>query len=418
MVPMSDWTEFGLRHLPTMSAVEPFSPPPEMAPVIEGLMAVVQQSLAVPVRGITSDGVVIPGLFTSTAGRTSTGAIREAAAAFLGSLNAIDAQSAQFPVDGEQWRTWFNIHPYVLRHGVMLANLGAEQRRLALEVVRATLSARGFEQGRNVMRLNGLLASITSSPTEYDEWYYFISIFGTPSADEPWGWQLDGHHLNINCFVLGDDMVLTPTFMGSEPCQVTTGPLAGVEVFAAELRGGLDLIRSLGPSQQEKAILYPSIMPGTLPAHLEHWIEGRTQAGAFQDNAVLPHQGIRGDELSEAQRSVLMTTLGVHLGWARPDHAAVRAEQVADHLDETWFSWLGGTTGDEPFYYRIHSPVVLIEFDQHGGVVFDNAEPSRHHIHTIIRTPNGGDYGLDLLAQHHAGSDHSTGSHTSAKATS
>jgi hypothetical protein len=89
-----------------------------------------------------------------------------------------------------------------------------------------------------------------------------------------------------------------------------------------------------------------------------------------------------------------LTTLGVHLGWARPDHAAVRAEQVADHLDETWFSWLGGTTGDEPFYYRIHSPVVLVEFDQHGGVVFDNPEPSRHHIHTIIRTPNGGDYGL------------------------
>lgn len=413
MVPMSDWTEFGLRHLPTMSAVEPFSSPPDMAPVIEGLMADVQQSLAVPVRGVTSDGAVIPGLFTSTAGRTSTGAIREAAAAFLGSLNAIDAQSAQFPVDAEQWRTWFNIHPYVLRHGVLLANLGAEQRRLALEVVRAALSARGFEQSRNIMRLNGLLASITSSPTEYDEWYYFISIFGTPSADEPWGWQLDGHHLNINCFLLGDDMVLTPTFMGSEPCQVTTGPLAGVEVFAAELLGGLDLIRSLGPSQHEKAILYPSIMPGTLPAHLEHWMEGRTQAGAFQDNAVLPYQGIRGDELSEAQRSVLMTTLGVHLGWARPDHAAVRAEQVADHLDETWFSWLGGTTGDEPFYYRIHSPVVLVEFDQHAGVVFDNAEPSRHHIHTIIRTPNGGDYGLDLLAQHHAGFDHSTGSHTS-----
>jgi hypothetical protein len=165
---MRDWTEFGLRHLPTMSAVEPFSPPPEMAPVIEGLMAVVQQSLTVPVRGITSDGAVTPGVFPATAGRTSTGAIREAAAAFLGSLNATDAQSAQFPVDAEQWRTWFNIHPYVLRHGVMLANLSARQRRLALEVVRATLSARGFEQGRNVMRLNGLLASITSSPTEYD----------------------------------------------------------------------------------------------------------------------------------------------------------------------------------------------------------------------------------------------------------
>jgi hypothetical protein len=79
-----------------------------------------------------------------------------------------------------------------------------------------------------------------------------VSIFGTPSADEPWGWQLDGHHLNINCFVLGEDMVLTPTFMGSEPCQVTTGPLAGVEVLAAELRGGLDLIRSLGRGLRQR----------------------------------------------------------------------------------------------------------------------------------------------------------------------
>ena len=64
---MRDWTEFGLRHLPTMSAVEPFSAAPEMAPVIEGLLAVVQQSLALPVRGITSDGAAIPELFTSTA---------------------------------------------------------------------------------------------------------------------------------------------------------------------------------------------------------------------------------------------------------------------------------------------------------------------------------------------------------------
>jgi len=103
---------------------------------------------------------------------------------------------------------------------------------------------------------------------------------------------------------------------------------------------------------------------------------------------------------------LLMTTLGVHLGWARPDHAAVRAAQVRAQLGETWFSWLGGTVG-EPFYYRIHSPVVLVELDQQPGVVLDIPEPSRHHIHTIIRTPNGGDYGADLLARHHARFSHS-----------
>jgi hypothetical protein len=54
---------------------------------------------------------------------------------------------------------------------------------------------------------------------------------------------------------------------------------------------------------------------------------------------------------------------------------------------------------------------VLVELDQHPGVVLDIPQPSRHHVHTIIRTPNGGDYGLDLLARHHAEFDHDTGSH-------
>jgi hypothetical protein len=35
-VAMGDWTEFGLRQLPIMSAVEPFSSPPDMPAVIEG----------------------------------------------------------------------------------------------------------------------------------------------------------------------------------------------------------------------------------------------------------------------------------------------------------------------------------------------------------------------------------------------
>jgi Protein of unknown function (DUF3500) len=404
---MRDWTEFGVRAGgPVMSAVEPATFPPAMQPLVDEFTAAARRVVAEPLRGITSDGVIVPGLFAGTAGRTSTAALHEAAAAFTGSLGAQDALAVRFAVESEQRRTWFNVHPYVFRHGLMLGNLSPEQRRLALDLVRAALSARGFGQARDIMRLNGLLATLTASPAEFDEWHYFISIFGTPSPDQPWGWQLDGHHLNINCLVLGDDMVLTPTFMGSEPCRVTSGPLAGTEVFAAELQGGLDLIRSLGAAQQEKAVLYPSIMPGTLPPHLEHWADGRTKAGAFQDNIVLPYQGIRGDELSDAQRLALMTTLGVHLGWARPDHAAVRAEQVRAHLGETWFSWLGGTAGDEPFYYRIHSPVVLVEFDQHPGVALDIPEPSRHHIHTIIRTPNGGDYGADLLARHHARFDH------------
>ena len=72
------------------------------------------------------------------------------------------------------------------------------------------------------------------------------------------------------------------------------------------------------------------------------------------------------------------------------------------HLEETCFAWIGGPATTSPFYYRVHSPVILIEFDHSPGVVFENDEPTRRHIHTIVRTPNGNDYGKDLLRQHRA----------------
>lgn len=408
---MKDWTELGLRGLPEMSARRRVESVPPMQEFIDALMADCRAELAVPVHGITSDGRVVPGVFTTRRGAVDTDPLREAAVAFLAALDPADRPRASFPLDATERRQWFNVHPNLFRHGVMLDGLTAQQRELGLQLLRATLSARGFAQSRDIMRLNGLLVTLTGSADQYGEWPYFVSIFGTPSVDEPWGWQLDGHHLNVNCFVLGNEIVVTPTFMGSEPCRVTSGPLAGTEVFAPEQQVGIDLIRSLDATQHDVAVLYPSIMPGTLPHHLEHWIDGRMQAGAFKDNVVLPYQGIRADALTDVQRALLKGAVGIYLGWARDDHAAVRSIEVDAHLDETWFSWFGGTGDTDPFYYRIHSPVVLIEFDQHPGVVFDNTEPSRHHIHTIVRTPNGGDYGTDLLARHHATFDHSLGDH-------
>jgi len=42
------------------------------------------------------------------------------------------------------------------------------------------------------------------------------TAMGTPSASEPWGFQLDGHHAIVNYVVLGDQVVMTPFFAGSD----------------------------------------------------------------------------------------------------------------------------------------------------------------------------------------------------------
>lgn len=398
---MRHWTEFGVRHGPVMSARTHVGQVPELAFLIDPAIEANAAALAEPLRGLTNDGTVRPGLIPLRSTGVPTAPILEAALAFAQQIGPQRLAQMTFPIESPAWRTWFNVHMNFYRHGVMLEDLDRAGRDAFCGLMRATLSARGFHQARDIMRLNGLLGEVTGSVDEFGEWPYFVSFFGTPSAAAPWGWQLDGHHLAVNCVVVGDELVLTPTFMGSEPCHASSGPLAGIRVMDVEQRVGLDLIRSLDAPQRAEAVQYSSIMPDAIPRHLQHFIDGRMQAGAFKDNVTLPYLGVCADAFSDAQRGLLRDTIGTYVGWANDRHAAVRMRDVDAHLDETWFSWMGGTGPTDPFYYRVHSPVVLVEFDHHPGVAFENPEPTHHHIHSIVRTPNGGDYGADLLAQHH-----------------
>ena len=84
---------------------------------------------------------------------------------------------------------------------------------------------------------------------------------------------------------------------------------------------------------------------------------------------------------------------------------------VQSHLGDTYFAWVGRTEHNSVFYYRVHSPVLLIEFDHLRGVAFELDEPYRDHIHTVVRTPNGNDYGKDILRQHYALFSHENGRH-------
>ena len=107
------------------------------------------------------------------------------------------------------------------------------------------------------------------------------------------------------------------------------------------------------------------------------------------------------DAMSDAQRRLLRDLVQTYVGRIRDGHSTLTMNDVVDHFDETHFTWMGGTDDVSPFYYKVQSPVVLIEFDHEPGVVFANDEPTRHHVHTIVRTPNGNDYGIDLLRQHY-----------------
>ena len=403
-----EWRRFGIRPLPSMSArVRVVHAPATVLDIVDERAA----HLTEPFVGVTTDGSARRGLRVVEVPKVDTRPISDAALAFLQTLTALQRDQASFAMDAAEWRMWINVHMNHFRHGVMLEDVAPAQRELALDILRATMSTRGFGHARSIMRLNELLAELTGDHEAFGEWPYFMSIFGTPGVEEPWGWQIDGHHLCLNVVVFDGRIVMTPSFMGAEPRRVRRGWLAGTSLFDPEEALGLDLIRSFDAAQRELAIKYPSIHPDHIPTRLQNLFDGRMQAGAFHDNLVAPYQGVAGGDMTDGQRRVLLALTSTYAGWWADGHAEVQMRDVEAHLDETWFSWYGGYDDEAPFYYRVHSPVVLIEFDHHPGVAFDNEVPTRNHVHTVVRTPNGGDYGVDLLEEHHARFDHRGGRH-------
>jgi len=389
---------FGVRQRNPISARHLPSP---VSPMAAQMLARAEAEVGEPYTGITTHGSPLGGLFPLHSTSISTESMRAAAQHFLAELNELQRQTVTFALEDPAWQRWSNVHAFIMRHGLLLENLDSRMQENALEVMHSALSERGYATARDIMKLNYTIGEITQRWNEYGEWLYWLSIFGQPSPDRPWGWQIDGHHLNVNCAVIGDQVVLSPVFMGSEPTYAEAGKYAGTRVFEAEEQLGVALVRSLNVEQRRSAVLADSIL-STAVSNRRPATEGRIQGGALRDNLVLPYEGLPGASLAPEQRARMLELVEVYVGRTRPEHGRIKMDEVKHHLAETHFMWLGGIEEDSVFYYRIHSPVLLIEFDHLRGVALDNDEPARTHIHTVVRTPNGNDYGRDLLRQHYA----------------
>jgi hypothetical protein len=158
------------------------TPAPDVGERFGRMREINERIIGEPFKGITTDGTIVPGLFPLQQTGISTEPIRRAATAFLDALSPAQRQQASFDLASDAWRRWWNIHPYLMRHGVLLEDLSAEQREAGLRLVESALSASGFGTARDVMRLNHTVGEITGSWTEYGEWVYFISVFGNPPS--------------------------------------------------------------------------------------------------------------------------------------------------------------------------------------------------------------------------------------------
>jgi hypothetical protein len=358
------------------------------------------KGLAEPFIGITATGKVEPGLFAVRSTGVSTEPGRAAAVSFLASLTPEQRKASAFPVEDPEWRKWMNQHFY-RRQGVSFEEMSASQRESAIALIRAGLSAKGLTLTRDIMKLNETLGELNGNDfVQYGEWKYHVTVMGEPSATEPWGWQLDGHHAIINYFVLGDQVVMTPFFAGSEPVTAHAGKYKGVSILQDEQAKGLAFVNGLDAGQRTKAILRATKTGN----------DNLTEA--WKDNVVLDYAGVQATAMTDTQRQSLVELIALYVNNLREGHARVRMDEVRQHLDRTWFAWIGGTEPGSVFYYRIHSPVLLIEFDHQRPanlrqLAANPDAPNREHIHVVVRTPNGNDYGKDLLRQHYATHPHS-----------
>ena len=359
------------------------------------------RTLAEPFQGITCDGTVRKNLFVLEPNGAPVEAMTHAARAMLAVASADELQKIRRPIDSEQWRKWSNPEFYVFRDTLRLEEHGQPLRDAILNLLQASMSPNGFAKAVACMRINHFLGELVGAPKVLNQYSYNFCLFGEPSLTEPWGWQYFGHHLCLNCFVVGRSMTISPTFMGAEPNVIDVGPYAGTTVFRDEERVGLQLMQSLTQDQKDRARIYKLMKDPAMPRRALDFFRPAPSRRLLSRQSRHPLRRRAGERDDDRRNSARMVDLvGAFIEYLPAAPLAARLAEVERHLDETYFSWIGAYGDNDVYYYRIQSPVIMVEFDHHSGIFLCNSEPERFHIHTLVRTPNGNDYGKEWLRQY------------------
>jgi hypothetical protein len=322
--------------------------------------------------------------------------MRDAATAFLESLDEPARRAASFPLDAEQRTSWSNL-PVALvpRVGINVGALGVNGRRRLHDLIRASTSSQGYHKIAAIMRHDDVLRA---EELEYLEHHppkpragrnaiesmgsanYWIAIFGEPVRGRPWAWLITGHHLGATFTCVNGRVAAAPLFLGAQPLEDLTGPYAGFAVLSHEGLRALDLVGSLHPEQARVAIL------STEPLFSD------VMTGVGRRNSLARFEGLPARDLDAPQKKLLLALIEEYVRNADIDAAERHLDAIQGAgFEQLHFSWRGPSDDfRKPFYYRIHGPRLIIEF----------AVQEPNHIHTIMRDPQN-DYGMDWLGLHY-----------------
>ena len=307
-------------------------------------------------------------------GITTGAAIRQAAADLLGGVGSQVRAAIAFPFSAPERHRWTYVPGR--RAGVMLDDMGARERDLAMALLAASLSDRGYVKATGVMTLASVLRETRGFGRGSGA--YAFAVFGDPTSGGAWGWRMEGHHLSLN-FTGFDDAIIstTPHCVCADPTEVLEGPHAGLAPLDREDYIGRDLARNLGAEQMTKA---------RLDREVPNDIRAGPRRAALADNG-----GIAYTELTdETQRHLMLGLAETYLSnLPRVFADAQMARLTGPNRDGMRFQWAGGLETSDLHYYRLHGPTLAIEYATRERAT---------HVHTIWREP-GNDFGRAQLAQ-------------------
>lgn len=306
----------------------------------------------------------------------------EKANKFLTTLDEKLKAKTQYPYeDDERFNWWFVPRS---RNGLPFSDMNAQQSAAAMELIKASMSTQGYQKASGILSLESILRDVEGrdqSDSYRNSQNYYFTIFGTPSAKDPWGWRIEGHHLSLN-FSSVDGVIesSTPSFMGANPAIVPKGPERGKAVLRQETDLGFMLVNSLSADQLKVARF-----------------SDRAPFDIITSNARKAHtpepKGLSYTLLTDAQKKIFHQLLDVYVKNYQFGFAEKLMEKIKKAgLENLSFAWAGSLQPGSGHYYRIQGPMLLIEYD--------NTQNNANHVHSVVRDLTN-DFAEDILREHY-----------------
>ena len=316
--------------------------------------------------------------YTPKTGERTPQAIADAGTAFLNALPEERKKEAALPLESNERAKWTNVPPRGEVGGVRLGDLDKEHIQLACDLLNAVMSTQGYEKSRNIMLADDKLLPNGKPRPGFGAANYWLAVFGEPSAETPWAIQLDGHHIAVNITLAGENISLSPTFIGTQPHKF---PLNNKEIVPmdGEVDDAFAFVATLTDEQKAKAVVADR--------------RGNVQTAAGKDGFIPEPKGLKCDGLNEAQQKALLKLITNWVNDLPQKQAEARMKDIAPQLKDSHFAWSGPTSPGSDISYILQGPSLIIEYSCQdlGGNPLD-------HLHSMYRDPTN-EYGKRIVAK-------------------